>query len=74
MIILYSEYGVSEGFISNISWGVYSIPKESKYTVVVFSIKNEIEFGSLLCLLSGFMTYVLAVCNCTLYPLFFSFF
>ena len=42
----------------NTSWGTYSIPKESKYTVVFLLINNETQCVSLLFLLSKFMTYV----------------
>ena len=40
------------------SWGIYSIPKELKYTAVFLSKNNEIQCVSLVCLLSIFMTYV----------------
>ena len=42
----------------NTSWGIYSIPKESKYTAKFLSINNEIQCAPLLFLSSGFMTYV----------------
>ena len=43
----------------NTSCGIYSIPKESKYTAVFLLIKsNEIQCVSLLCLSSRFMAYV----------------
>ena len=30
--------------MSNNHWGIYSIPKESKYTAVFLSINNEIQY------------------------------
>ena len=30
--------------LSNNHWGIYSIPKESKYTAVFLSINNEIQY------------------------------
>ena len=41
----------------NTSCGIYSIPKESKYTVVFLSINKETQCVPLLYLLSRFMTY-----------------
>ena len=41
----------------NTSWGIYSIPKESKYAAVFLSINNETQCVPLLCLSSRFMTY-----------------
>ena len=40
----------------NTSCGLYSIPKESKYTAIFLSINNETQCVSLLCLSSRFMT------------------
>ena len=41
----------------NTSWGIYSIPKESKYTALILSINNETQYVALLFLSSTFMTY-----------------
>ena len=41
----------------NISCGIYSIPKESKYAAVFLSINNETQWVSLLYLPSRFMIY-----------------
>ena len=41
----------------NTSCGIYSIPKESKYTATFLSINNEAQCVPLLCLSSRFMTY-----------------
>ena len=42
----------------NKSIGIYSIPKESKYTVKFLSINNETQCVPLLFLSSRFITYV----------------
>ena len=39
----------------NTSWGKYSTPKESSYTVEFLSITDETQYVSLLCLSSRFM-------------------
>ena len=44
-------------FDFNTFWGIYSIPKESKYTAVFLSVNNEAQFVALLCLSSKFFTY-----------------
>ena len=41
----------------NTSWGIYSLPKESKYTAKFLSINNETQCMSLLFLSSRFITY-----------------
>ena len=41
----------------NTSWGIYSIPKESKYTALFMSINDENQCVPLLFLSSKFMTY-----------------
>ena len=41
--------------LSNTLWGIYSIPKESKYTAVFLSINNETECVPLLFLSSRFV-------------------
>ena len=57
--ILYSKYIVSDlpSIFVNISCGIYSIPRESKYTAVSQSINHEIQSVPLLCLSSIFITY-----------------
>ena len=44
----------------NTSWGIYSIPKESKYAAVFLSINNESRCFFLLYLSLRFMTYTLS--------------
>ena len=41
----------------NISWGIYSVQKESKNTAVFLSIYHETQGVPLLCLSSRFMNY-----------------
>ena len=41
----------------NTSCGIYSLPKESKYTALFLSVNNETRCVALLCLSSRFMTY-----------------
>ena len=41
----------------NTSWGIYSIPKESKYRVVFLAINNKTQYVPLLFLSSRFVTY-----------------
>ena len=41
----------------NTSWGIYSIPKESKYTTVFLSMNKETQCPALLVLSSRFVTY-----------------
>ena len=41
----------------NISWGIYLISKESKYTAVLLLMNNETQCVNLLFLSSKFMTY-----------------
>ena len=41
----------------NTSCEIYSIPRESKYTVIFISVSNEIQCVPLRCLSSRFMTY-----------------
>ena len=41
----------------NTSWGIYSVPKQSKYTATFLSINNETQCVSLLCLSSRFMIF-----------------
>ena len=41
----------------NTFFGIYSIPKESKYTAVHLSVNNKTQYIPLLCLFSRFMTY-----------------
>ena len=60
IIKLYSKYVQCDGIIFdlfNSSCGMYSIPKESKYTVVNFSINNETQCVLLLCLPLIFISY-----------------
>ena len=63
MIILFSEYVVRVINLSlilfNISFGIYSIPKESKYAAVFLLINNETQCVPLLCLSLRFVTYIL---------------
>ena len=44
-VIFYSKYIVIDLslILLNTSWGIYSIPKESKYTLVFLSINNETQ-------------------------------
>ena len=42
----------------NTSWGIFSIPKDSKFTPILLSINNETQYVPLLCLSSRFMTYI----------------
>ena len=41
----------------SISCGIYSIPKESKYTAIIMSINSETQCATLLFLSSRFMTW-----------------
>ena len=43
--------------LPNNSWGIYSIPKESKHTAAFLSINNETQCVPLFCLPLRFITY-----------------
>ena len=56
----YSKYVGRYGLIPvlpNISYGICSMPKESKHTTIFLSMNNEAQCVPLLCLSSRFMIY-----------------
>ena len=50
----------------NTSWGLYSIPKESKCTAALLSVNNEAQCVTLLYLSSRYIVYPLSLILCKL--------